>query len=409
MIDYSKKYPKFFFTRDSLIGAAFLILALFAGLLGGAMMLPFIEIRPSSGIVVSHMLLMAFFVITPGILGGMAYWLLPQSLGAQKMALPVASLIAWLLLAISVIILPLVPVLGLILWSISMVALSIDLIATILEERVKKFRQLSPIVWSFLFSAISLLLMAPIILALIVKGKIDFNSAYSLMLFFKIPEMSFLLLPALGVVAEALSPFKENLTIKLAPYIMGIIGLVAPTLWIQTLFCALPHGFLNYIMPLSQIVPAMVFLACLCSSLWNASFKRGAAPFWALNAMILLFLGGMCSLFIPPSYTALSVLGDISHGHQAIIFGSVMALCAGFYAWLSQLFSEMSKSFTQAGIAHAFLTLSAMLCFMVPQIQWLAITLAGISLLGFSILGFQACFIIKKKQIISLQRSFPKG
>ncbi|MDF7674452.1 cbb3-type cytochrome c oxidase subunit I [Acetobacteraceae bacterium ESL0709] len=408
MIDYSEQAMPPLSTPRSRIGSAYLLLALFAGLLGGAMTLPFINAHPTTGLIVSHALLMGFFVVVPGVLGGMAYWLLPQSIGARKMALPSFSLLAWLLLAVGIIALPLRPAMALMLWSVGVTALSVDLIATILEERSKPYRVLSPMVWSFLFSAIGLMMIAPVMMALLVKGKVDLDSASSLMTFFQIPELSLLILPAFGMVAQALLPARETFAAKMAPYLFGVIGFLAPLLWVKSLFCSMPlhNGF--YIMVLAQFVPALIFLVSLCLSLWSTSFRQSAAPYWAVMAVVLLFIGSVSALLSPTHYAAFSAIGDVSRGHQSIIFGSLLALCAGFYAWMSQIVPFFSKGYLEIGIAHAFVTFVAMLCFMLPQAQLFSVVLTAVSILGFVFMGFFACASLKQRRA-SLKRSFVKG
>lgn len=409
MIGYSEPVETSISTLRGRIGTAYLLLALFAGLLGGGMTLPIVNMHPTAGLLVSHAILMGFFVVVPGILGGLAYWLLPHAIGAQNMALPFFAITAWLFLATGVIILPLWPVLALMFWSLGTIPLSIDIIATILEKRTKPFKALAPMVWAFLFNAVALIIVAPVIMALLVKGKIDIGSASSLLQFFQIPELSLLLLPAFGMIAQALLPDRDSFSKKIAPYLLGALGFVAPLLWVKNLFCGFPLHNVIYIISLTQLVPAILFLVSLCISLWRASFRQSPAPYWAVMATLLLIIGNVSALLSPSHYAVLSAMGDVSRGHQFIVFGSLLALCAGFYAWVAQTVPFFSKGYLELGVAHAFVTFAAMLCFMLPQAQLFAVVLAAASLLVFVLMGFFVCVNLKKRQGSSLKRSFAKG
>ncbi|MEJ5154796.1 hypothetical protein WH240_06270 [Gluconobacter wancherniae] len=366
-------------TTSRRLGTSFILLALFAGVLGGSMALPVFHIHPTAGQSLCHGVLMTFFVICPAALGGFGQWLLPKALGTNKTSLPAASLAGFGFFACGVVLLPIFPAVGLLMWALGVLSVAVDIVATILEERRISFRDASPLVWSFLATASGAVVTAAVLAALVTKGlyRDDVVGPNDrLVTLLHLPETALMLTPALGLVAAILlrRPVAGSLTWWVAPYVFGTIGLVGPLFWADSLFGGTPNSMLPAIALLSQALPCAMLLAALCRDMWVERVELDGVTPWAFGALAL-FASGWASMLFPGQ--------DIAH--SAAAFGSIMALCGGFYAWLS--YQLPSVSLPRVGKLHALLTLAGSICSVVPALAEVGGLIMGLSLIGFAVLG----------------------
>lgn len=373
------------------LGGGFLLLSLFAGILGGAMALPIFSEHPTAGMFVTHAVSMTLFVMCPAVLGGLVQCSLPKMVGCSHTMLRHASALGWAFLFVGVLMLPFVPAFGLALWSVGILAVAFDVIATVLEGRAQGFRFFSPLVWAFLAMSMALLIMVPVLLALLVKGV----SPMSIIEQLRLPEMSLMLIPAVGIVAHRLTAEldpHQTLTMRVAPYALIAMGLIGPLLWADMLFGGVPRQFFNIIVITGQALPGLCMLLALCKDSWTHTLKHSVALSWSFGALILLVVGWV-SMLVPrmlfwrfPSMMALhGMTGEF--GHQAGIFGALMALSGAFYAWFAQQFSVRSVWYAFAGRLHAALTFLGAVCSFFPQWESVSIFMMTASLLGYVYLG----------------------
>ncbi|WP_018979212.1 heme-copper oxidase family protein [Saccharibacter floricola] len=373
-------------SKTAVLGGSFLLLALFSGILGGALALPVFRTSPTEGMVVAHAVLMTFFVMCPAVLGGVACCSLPKLLGGDRMMLPTASVIGWGLLACGVLSLPVSPAIGLALWALGIGGVAMDVIATVLEGRQVRFRELAPLAWSLLALSMALIVVVPVLLALLVKGVAPITVVEKL----RVPEMSMMLIPALGIVAQTLfggAASRHGLTHRVAPYAFIVMGLVGPLLWADALFGGVPGYYETLALIVGQVVPGGSILFALCRDSWSHSLRYRASVLWSLGAVALLAVGWGVALF--PELMAGHGMGE-EFGHQAAVFGALLALSGAFYAWFARDRAVGSLWYEGAGSVHALLTFAGALCTLVPQWEELAVALMTASLVGYFYLGMAA-------------------
>ncbi|MBA5725181.1 hypothetical protein CPA57_02675 [Bombella sp. TMW2.1880] len=372
-------------------GGAFFLLALFAGMLGGVMGLPFLHVHPSAGVVVSHAVLMTFYVVAPVFLGGMAQWFLPDLLKGEGMALPSATRIGFGVLAVGAFLLPVMPYGGLALWSIGVLALAFNVVATVLEMRSISFRSFPPLVWAFLANALSMLVIAPVLLAFLLRGGLANAGPDALLSVLRGPvEMTLLSVPSLGIIIAALLPeqTEQGWVPRCAPYAFGVMGLVPVLFWADHLFGDLPSSAYKASLTVGLVLPCLALLVAFARDLWRAALPSGPAAGWASGGLVLL-LAGWAAMLTEPLWAGGSVqpaafmLG--AAGHQLVMFGSLLALSAAFYGWCGARLASHGRFFAAFGMAHTLVTFVGALCSVLPQLVMPATLLMGGSLLMFAL------------------------
>ncbi|MBS1098456.1 cbb3-type cytochrome c oxidase subunit I [Gluconobacter sphaericus] len=358
------------------VGTSFILLALFAGLLGGSLALPMLQTHPTSGQAFCHGILMTFFVMCPAALGGFGQWLLPSALGISRTVLRGLTMAGFGFLSSGVVLLPVLPFVALLLWSVGILAVAIDVITTCVEGRTCRFRDMSPLAWSLLATACSVVLVAPVLAAVVTRGMMDGITTTALIETLHLPETALMLTPALGLVASALLSRSSDggASWVVAPYVFGIMGIGGPLLWMDGLYGSLPAGVTASLVVVTQIVPSMVLICALCRDVWQQKRDLDGAALWAIGS-ILLFTAGWLSDWLPGH----------SGDHTAVAFGGIMALCGGFYAWVEMLLPRRIP--VMMSRLHAGLMLVGAFCSIVPGVMIYGEVLMGISLLAFGLVG----------------------
>ena len=367
------------------IGTSFILLALFAGLLGGSLALPFLQTHPTAGLAFCHGILMAFFVICPAALGGFGQWLLPAELGTDRTTLPAFSLAGFGFLSSGVVLLPLQPLLALALWAVGVLALAVDIITTFLEGRTRLFRKLSPLAWSMLATASGVTIVAPTLAAVVTHMLINDapdSAAQGLIGMLHLPETALMLTPALGLVCHLLMPRPDTngFSGRVAPYVFGCMAVLGPLCWMDSLFGGMPGLSQSSLVALTQLLPSFVLVAALCVDVWKQKRALDGTTLWALGSLIL-FSAGWIAEFMPGH----------ALDHTAAAFGGVMALCGGFYAWMMRLLPDHIPA--PLSRLHAGLTFVGALCSLTPVLMPVGEGLMGLSLLTFGLLGL---FLIRE-------------
>jgi cytochrome c oxidase subunit 1 len=328
-------------------------------------------------------------IMTSGILGPFANWLVPMMIGSRRMAFPrIEAFTFWLLMAGAVILLTTIFFGGFqtgwtgyqplgsqgtagydayigffALVGISMTLLGFNLLATIITMRSPgmTWSRLPIFVWSVVATAVLMLLAAPMLIAALLMGAMDRTaqtafyiagqggSAYlfqNLFWVFGHPEVYVLALPGFGIVLELLPVFSRKPLWGYRLAVAGMLGvcLLSFFVWQHHLFVSGINADLRpfYMLSTELIsLPTGFIFLCAMGTLWRGRIRFTVPMLFSLAWAFNFLWGGISGVFnsdVPSDVTTHGSFFVMAHFHYTIMGGLVFAFFAGIYYWVPKMY-----------------------------------------------------------------------
>ena len=327
-------------------------------------------------------------MMTSGILGPFANWVVPPMIGARRMAFPrIESFTFWLLMAAGVVLVTTIFFGGyqtgwtgyqplgdqntagydayiafFALVGISMTLLGLNLAVTIITMRAPgmTWTRLPIFCWAVLATSALMFLAAPMLIAALSMGAMDRTvqtvfyvpgsggSAYlfqNLFWVFGHPEVYIVAIPGFGIVLELLPVFARKPLWGYRLAVAGMLGvcLLSFFVWQHHLFVSGINADLRpfYMLSTELIsIPTGFTFLCFMGTLWRGRIRFTVPMLFCMAWAFNFLFGGLSGVFlsdVPSDITTHGSFFSMAHFHYTIMGGLVFTFFAAIYYWVPKM------------------------------------------------------------------------